>query len=259
MAADRPQPHMLMYASDGKPFFFEPHDPSLRPDEIIAQQINPGLFEPPPTMEELQNSAPVTVETQDDIDPASLQLPLVMQTPPPPLPDGADNPSAQATAPNSLIDFENLDGQEDAPPATSETAADEPVDLGYIDALLADMDNPAPSEAPAEPAADRLEIASGALTWAPSHGRVAIGIRVLQKVHEHTWPSPPDTFTYVQFQLNPWELHRRALARLSRYMVIPSRQKLREIMIAEGRGDEVPAMPLFVGAERLLDRLRTRR
>jgi hypothetical protein len=64
--------------------------------------------------------------------------------------------------------------------------------------------------------------------WAPSHGLVAIGVRMVQ-VHQEGEPMlPPDGFEYVLFQFNTWQDHARIRANLHSRIKLPPRFKFPE-------------------------------
>jgi hypothetical protein len=77
---------------------------------------------------------------------------------------------------------------------------------------------------------------------APSHGFLVIGVRAIDAPTSTEEPQgPPDVFSYVGFQLNPWKLHNRALSKLLNRMVVPSKAQLNESMRKQGFAHEIPA------------------
>ena len=78
---------------------------------------------------------------------------------------------------------------------------------------------------------------------APSHGLVAIGVRMSQQFSKSEGPLPPDSFTYTAFQLNPANLYAKARSRLMGRIRIPSHQDLHRMMVEEGYADEAGPPP----------------
>ena len=64
--------------------------------------------------------------------------------------------------------------------------------------------------------------------WAPSHGLVVIGVRMVQTQQEGEPTLPPDGFEYVLFQLNTWADHARVRANLHSRIKLAPRVKFPE-------------------------------
>ncbi len=240
MMSENPQTHFLTRSTDGEPFLFTPFDPDLTPSEIVAAQMHALRFGPAPDMDTMEHSAPVTEEVRVDIPPDKWTMP---PAPPPPLPDLPDiqAPPLVLVSESSAACLEQSSSVEepesDSDPAAQESSMEPGVSVqSPVTAVpdCADQEYPAP------------DYSSRSLYWAPSHGLVAIGVRLLQVARENEPPAPPDGFTYVLFQMNPWQLHVLARNRLMHRLVVPSKEQLRKMMEAEGFAHEAPSCPTVI-------------
>lgn len=205
--------------------------------KTVLEQIHPGLFSPMPSMHERDQSGPMSTEARWDVDPTALGLP--------PLP-------ATTGSTNDAPSAEELEAIEKDAELAELLPADVLATLASVNAeAMESKDAQAAGEAAApeatssrpeqpHPLAQSLNLNERRLTWAPSHGLVAVGVRVLQQVDSFEPPMPPDTYSYTMFQLNPWELYGHAHARLWRRKVVPSEHELRNMMIEEGFGQDAP-------------------
>jgi hypothetical protein len=76
--------------------------------------------------------------------------------------------------------------------------------------------------------------------WAPSHGLVVIGVRMVQTAQEGEPTLPPDGFEYVLFQLNTWENHARIRANLHSRIQLGPRVKFPERVDGHVHTDDGP-------------------
>jgi hypothetical protein len=76
--------------------------------------------------------------------------------------------------------------------------------------------------------------------WAPSHGLVVIGVRMVQTAQEGEPTLPPDGFEYVLFQLNTWEGHARIRANLHSRIKLGPRVKFPERVDGHVHTDDGP-------------------
>jgi hypothetical protein len=227
--AELPQPFMILQDTNGSPLMFAPFDSSLSPDEIIAQQVHAEPMSPP-SLDMIDHGAPVTEELKLDISPEILAR--FMPQPAPARPDNAAD--AAVTTPGGDATLASADqvpqGKDNLPedvPAFSDV---------YRDGDATAEVPPAPADADAHAVIDTTERSK---SWAPSHGLIAVGVRILQEAPENELPTPPDAFTYVLFQLNPWDLHVKAMAALQGRVIVASKEQLVAIMKEEGFGSEI--------------------
>jgi hypothetical protein len=223
---EAPHPHYLMHDSDGKPFMFEgPPTDEMSVDEIIAEQIHSGVMKSPPTLAQIDEEGQVFEEFRLDLDPANFGL--------------------TSHDPASDISLADRMAREAARLAAEDTAADVAPELAE---KAAEGDEPIQDVASTEDGAagkEKLEQIIDPFvqskSWAPSHGLVAVGIRMMQSLEEHEMiPTAPDGFVYTLFQLNPWWLHNKVHARVMGRVIVPSVDELRQMTIDEGYEDELP-------------------
>jgi hypothetical protein len=236
LMSETPQPHVIMTDTEGKQFMFAAPEGDRTDAELVAQQMHPGSFGTPPSLSDVDTNATMRDELKMDIDPSTLNVPWLTRP-------AAPTDTAVAAATTS--------GDEQL--ATAETSAPSP------EAELAEMLGPeataalaaVTSEAPVledtdERAAPALDVMDRPLTWAPSHGLLAIGVRLLQAAAPNEPPTAPDGFTYVLFQLNPMARHALAMNRQLNRVIIPSKETLRDLMVKEGFEADAPSVPRVV-------------
>lgn len=229
--ASLPQPHMILHDQSGQPLMFKPFDGSLSDDEIIARQLHAEPMTPP-ALDTIDHGAPVTQELKVDLPEDVLARFLA----PPPFvkPDNAANAAVTTDGGDATLTSAEQDG---VPHGKDNLPADVPA---FGDVY---RDGDATAEVPPAPADDEfpaaIDTTERSKSWAPSHGLVAIGVRILQESVENELPSPPDAFTYVLFQMNPWEMHVKAMAALQGRVIVASKEELIAIMREEGFGDEI--------------------
>lgn len=250
MMAESPQPHFLTRTNSGEPFMFKAHDTGKSVNQIIADQIHPGAFEAPPSIDMVDNAAPVTEELKVDIDLNALGLvPVSAPEAPDNAPKSLEGTGGVGTADggeaftgfggNALASAEGEEVEASAP--VNEPLSDEAIqamlDAEKAAGQLADANDgelPEPHEV--------LDGTTRSRNWAPSNGLVAVGIRMLQVSAENEPVSAPDAFTYVLFQLNPWNVHTAARNKLTRRIIMPTQEQMASMMAGEGLG-EVPSTP----------------
>lgn len=245
MMAESPQPHFLTRSNSGEPFMFKAHDYTRPIAEIIASQVHPGAFEAPPALDIIDNGAPVTEELKLDLDLS--KLPFV-KAEPPAAPDNAVDAPVEGDTAGDGAGFPGWTGANDA---LASSAKEEPTaDNGLPADLPADVVALLTGQAPAEPEGEKypvIDVTTRARSWAPSNGLVAVGIRLLQEAAENEPPTAPDAFTYVLFQMNPWDVHVAARNMLTRRIIMPSQEAMGRMMEDEGYDDK-PAIPRVVCA-----------
>lgn len=236
--SESPQPHFLMTGKDGKPFQFTTHENPENLSEkdllakLAAEQIHPGRSSMAPTMDNIDRAGEPIEDVKLDIDPIALGL-MAPQTPPA-LPDGAPQPEL------TEVDA-SLAKSDNSEPTVSEGASGElPEDLRQI------LDQHKAKSTVAEETIAPMDPTTLNRSWAPSHGLVAVGVRMMQTVAEgEMHPGAPDSYTYVLFQLNPWKLHSVVQSRLMGRILMPSKADMRKMMEAEGFGSELSDAPDF--------------
>lgn len=246
MMAERPQPYFLTESASGKCFTFAAHDPNLTPAQIIAEQIHAGAGSTPPTMERLDRGAAPTQETRNDFDISKLPEPLRQML------------ATQRAVPTDAAVSTPVDASNTADAvvlgSVATTAPDSTGTGAAVDASTGAsthaMEGTACAPGEEKPLSQvAIDPSVRSLNWAPSHGLVAIGVRMLQVIEENEPPRAPDTFTYVMFQLNPWKLHNLAQARLMGRVLLPSRESMRQVMEQEGFGSDAPQLPQVICGE----------
>jgi hypothetical protein len=239
LMAEAPQPHFVSTDPEGNPLMFAPHPGGLGDDLIIAEQLHPGSTgQPAPTLADVDgHNAAVHEEMKLDIDPSTLNVPW-LHAPAAPT-DQTIGDVATGQAGDQLADAD----KSRLPPGDSNWDLAELLGPEMTAALAeattdADATRPELDDEPLVP--HTLDVTRRPLSWAPSHGLVAVGIRLLQTVQANEPPTPPDSYTYVVFQMNPMSLHVRALNRLLNKRIIPSKNVLRDLMVAGGFEQDAP-------------------
>ena len=240
MMAESPQPHFVTRDKDGKPFTFQAHDSSLSATELVMEQFHPLRNSAPPTVDMIDNGGSKTDELIADVTPEQVVAILMKHAGVQP----GDLENGTATIPAApTVQQENLlsttDGDQPALPFVEDGA-----DTALVQA--APSQDAAPVDANPNPPA--LDLASRNLYWAPSNGLVAVGVRMIQVLEENEPPVPPDAFTYVLFQMNPWSVHTVALAHAQNRVIMPSREAMAQMMKDEGFEDDAPQLPKVVCA-----------
>jgi len=240
MMAESPQPHFVTRRPDGSPFVFKAHTGELSNAEIVHDQFHPLRNAVPPSVDMIDNGGPKTDELIADITPDQVvaMMAKLAGFNPDDFKNGAmENAGVAAFKPQDLLATTTGDqaelpfveaGEEIAPAPEASAFKCEAVD-----------ENPNP------PA---LDLASRHLYWAPSNGLVAVGIRMIQNIEENEPPVPPDAFTYVLFQMNPWSVHTMALAHAANRIILPSREAMAQMMKDEGFEGDAPMLPKVVCA-----------
>lgn len=218
---ESPQPHYLTQDNEGKAFAFAPYQGDLSVSDYIKEQLHPGIMQAPPTLTKRNGDdrEPI-VEVKIDLDPAKYGLS-------PQAPAQDDDRPSQADAVNALnaLASKSKDGE---PSVVSEEAS---VDDGMVVAQEASVSKPSSSAIPAIPTIDPYVLSR---SWAPSHGLLAIGVRMIQDESPEGVPASPDGFTYVMFQMNPWTIHNKVMAQVMGRVIVPSKDAMRKFMIEEG-------------------------
>lgn len=229
--AAMPQPHMILQDQSGQPLMFKAFDSSLTDDEIIARQLHAEPMTPP-ELDTIDHGAPVTQELKVDL-PADVLAKLMA---PPPVIIKPDNAAVST-------DGVTTDGGNTALASEFQGVPQGKTDLPEDVPAFGDVyrDGDATAEVPTAPAdfPAAIDTTERSKSWAPSHGLVAIGVRILQENPENELPTPPDAFTYVLFQMNPWDLHVKAMAALQGRVIVAPKEQLIAIMKEEGFGDEI--------------------
>lgn len=244
LMAETPTPHYLAGTEEGQPFLLNQYDSELTLEEIIFEQLHPGRMQAPPAMESIDNGPLELEELREDVNPeeffAKLQpkAPVVQELPEVNLTsaDDQDHPEWQEGDDSNdnaethrelaqlaaLAKFESMAIESEA--EVSESVAEQAPEIETEESLVFDP---------------RKRNSS----WAPSHGLLAIGVRFIQVPRENEPLATPDGFTYVMFQLNPWDLHLMARCQLMSRVVIPTREQMIRVMEAEGFGGDVIHLP----------------
>ncbi len=238
MMSESPQPHFVTEDAQGKRFEFKGHDKSLSAAEVVHEQFHPLRNAVPPTIDMIDNGGPKTDELIADITPDQVVAMMMKQQGINPADienAAAEVPAAPTPDATELLATEG--GDQPALPF-----ADAPVDETAVDAPAAasGLKCEAVDENPYPPA---LDLTSRNLYWAPSNGLIAVGIRMVQNLEENEPPAPPDAFTYVLFQMNPWDVHTVAMAHAANRVIMPSREAMAAMMAEEGFDGDVPLLP----------------
>lgn len=232
MMAESPQPHFITEDAQGKQFEFKGHDSSLSAAEVVGEQFHPLRNAVPPTVDMIDNGGPKTDELIADITPDQVVAMMMKQQGINPADLDSAIPALPVLPATDLL-ASTADGDQPALPF-----ADAPADA-TLETEASGLKCEAVNENPYPPA---LDLASRNLYWAPSSGLIAVGIRMVQNIEENEPPAPPDAFTYVLFQMNPWDVHTVAMARAGNRVILPSREAMAAMMAGEGYED-VPLLP----------------
>lgn len=225
---ESPQAHYLVQDGEGKPFMFSAPDQTLTEDEIIAEQIHPGLMSAPPTMDQLDRDGLVLEELRVDLNPADFGFgPQNLEAPDA---DADVSVGEHIASASDKLAVENGEGEAITDGATSKTSFEGETGLTRI----------APQEEGPALTINREDPTMQAKSWAPSHGLIAVGIRMIQSVEQGEMiPTAPDGFSYTLFQLNPWTRHNKVLSRIMGRVIVPSTDELAKMTMNEGFGDEL--------------------
>lgn len=238
MMAESPQPHFVTEDAQGKRFEFKGHDSKLSAAEVVHEQFHPLRNSVPPTIDMIDSGAPKTDELIADITPEQVVAMLMKQqgVNPAELENAATEvPAAPAVDTTDLL-AATTDGDSDQPGLPF---ADAPAEASIEDVLASALK----CEAVEETYPPALDLTSRNLYWAPSNGLIAVGIRMVQNIEENEPPAPPDAFTYVLFQMNPWNVHTVAMAHAANRVIMPSREAMAAMMSEEGFDGDVPLLP----------------
>ncbi len=259
LMSETPTPHYLADTEDGFPFTLETYNNGLTLDDIIGNQLHPGRLDPPPTLDMIDNGPLVMEELREDINIeeyfASLQAaqPTVKNV----AVDEDEQPAAEVTEP--VMDEVISDEEQDHPEwPEGDDLNDDPdtyrqvaqiAAVAKLEALEVVDESAEETQTAEEDTADseeydlKIDLHKRASSWAPSHGLLAVGVRFIQVPRDNEPLARPDGFTYVMFQLNPWDLHLRARCELMGRIVIPSREQMARVMQSEGFGGEIIHLP----------------
>lgn len=215
----QPQPFFITHGSNGAALMFTPpsheaHEGECDHDHVLDQLHAGRNVMTLPTPVILQGEPTGLVEAKIDLTAEQLGLPAL--PPPPAVEENHGDKTGNKVA--ALADGEVVDADAAAhEPTDSELAAAAviPVSLPVDETVkgaeaVTIMDTPLPTR------------------WAPSHGLIAIGVRMVQVQHEGEPTMPPDGFTYVLFQLNTWEDHTRLRANSMYRVKLPPKMPYRE-------------------------------
>lgn len=240
MMAESPQPHFVTRKSDGSAFVFKAHDSSLSAAELVQDQFHPLRNAVPPSVDMIDNGGPKTNELVADVTPEQVVEMLLKKSNARPIePDVDAIPAPPTVSSESLLATEGGDEQAALPFAEAAEEAEVPAPQASSLKCEEVDENPYPAA---------LDLTSRHLYWAPSNGLVAVGIRMIQSIEENEPPAPPDAFTYVLFQMNPWDVHTTALAQAQNRVIMPSREAMARMMSEEGFEGDVPVLPKVVCA-----------
>jgi hypothetical protein len=239
MLLETPQPHLIDHNHKGEAFVFEGPDPFADPSEIIANQIHPQASDPLAVQSLGMVKTPRPAEHNMPEQSGEVALPAVQLQ----APVVSDDMSATHAAHQ---DETLANGECAAPDHGHDHVEDGSADVEAAPALVQTAPVAEAGEQPApEAVAEGPNTAALALhphNMAPSHGFLVIGVRAIDPPSTTDEPQgPPDVFSYVGFQLNPWKLHARALSQLLNRMVVPSKAQLDDTMRKQGFAHEIPA------------------
>lgn len=251
MMAESPQPHFVTRQANGKPFVFKAHNPERSSTETVHEQFHPLRNANPPSIDMIDNGAPVTKELIEDVSQEEIDAMFNKNAPVLPaddLPAIAPAPADESLASAEGEETATADGEQGTL-NFSDLGAPDPVleasQTPVVDALNA-MFDAAPAPVDTNPNPPAIDLNNRSLYWAPSNGLVAVGVRMLQTFDENEPPMPPDAFTYVMFQLNPWDVHCLAQAHAQNRVIMPSQEAMARLMRDEGFEEEAPRMPKVV-------------
>lgn len=201
-----PQPFFISFGNDNAPFVFGPDPEGRSSEELVRLQLFPQALEPVEGAKMNLGVDPEHIcEAVPDIDPATVGL-------------------APATAPAAPSDEQPTGGDTDG---GAEAPAEQAVTM-----VTSTVDQ---TNGEVQPGNYRIQ-APIPQNWAPSHGLVAIGVRMVQMQTEGEPIMPPDGFDYVLFQLNTWEDHARMRANLMFRVKLPPKAQFKELDDTHGGG-----------------------
>lgn len=267
LMSETPTPHYLSDTENGLPFTLGTYAAEKSLEDIIADQLLPGRLDPPPTMDMIDNGSLVLEELREDVDPvahfAKLQAAQQAQeaAEEKPVDEIPTQDEVQLTDYLPLVNLDETQSdpdEQDHPEWKEGDDINEDADtyrqlaqiasVAKFEAMSVEQE-PVVDEGAQEQEPDREEYGlmfdprKRASSWAPSHGLLAVGVRFIQVPRDNEPLAKPDGFTYVLFQLNPWDLHLMARCQLMGRIVIPSREQMARVMHAEGFGGEIIQMP----------------
>lgn len=252
LMTETPTPHYLAGTEEGLPFLLNGYNSELHPETIIAEQLHAGRYDPPPTIDMVDNGPLVLEELREDVDPRQFFANL-QPAQEPEQPEQIEPVTFEETpdATGTVLSDEEKDhpewqkGDDIKDDANTYRQLAELAAVAKFQSMAGELQSDESSEEQSVDEETSLTFNPGkrASSWAPSNGLVAIGVRFIQVPRENEPLATPDGFTYVLFQLNPWELHLMAHCRLLGRKVIPSRDQMNRIKEAEGFGGEVIHLP----------------
>lgn len=215
-----PQPFFISFADDHSPLTFATDPESRSPEELLALQLYPKLTEPVhgPTMHLGEEPVGISEEVFD-IDPAKLGLPPV--TAPVVPTDETVTASDAASDDSTVAGATSAEAPEGGHEHADETEASATGPAKVHTAQVDEKGEVAPSDY-------RID-APVPQNWAPSHGLVAVGVRMIQVQTQGEPVMPPDGFQYVLFQLNTFEDNARVRANLHSRIKLPPKVVYREL------------------------------
>lgn len=223
---ESPQPHWLTKDNDGEPFLFKASD--LPIDELIALQLHPGVAEAPPSMDAIDREGMPLEEVRVDVDPRDFGFNVDA-------PEGeidADTVREHIAGEVARLSQEASDASDELP---TPVVADAAMDIDHEPAA-----EDVPSDKDGAQASHGITPKQQNKSWAPSHGLVAIGVRMIQSVpNGEMVPTNPDGFDYRLFQLNPWKLHSKMLAKIQGRVIVPTTAELRQLTADAGYEEEL--------------------
>lgn len=244
MMAESPQPHFITEDAEGKRFEFKMTDSELSASELVDEQFHPLRNAIPPAVNMIDGKdAPKTNELIADITPEQVVAAMMKASgATPPADDVAvPPPPSLGETTGDLLATTGSDQPELDFTASEDGSAGETAEVPASD-LKCEAVEEVQEHAPA------IDLASRHLYWAPSNGLVAVGIRMVQSMEENEPPTAPDAFTYVLFQMNPWDVHCVSLAKAAKRVIMPSREAMARMMKDEGFEDDAPQLPKVVCA-----------
>ena len=229
---ESPQPHFIDHGTDGSAFMFEAPDASLDVKDVIKRQLHPE-FDGPPVGHAIRR-APVLPQAAPALA-FDESLPAV-QAPAPHL--GADLPEGTVHACGREEDHECTCGHDHEHGEAQTEEAAVRVGQSPVQAAVAAIE---PFESFGMDYSPDSAVNPDMM--GPSQGFLVVGVRVIDPPQFGTSEpaGPPDVFSYVGFQLNPWKLHSAALAHCFNRMVVPSKDDMNEASRAQGFEHEIPA------------------
>jgi len=216
-----PQPFFISFGDDHTPLMFTTDPEGRSAEERLALQLYPKLNEPVKGASMHLGVDPIGISDEVfDIDPAKLGLPPAMK----PVAPSDDT----VTATDAASDESTIAGASSA--EAPEGGHDHDHDETEAEATGPAKVHTAVVDATGEVAPSDYRIdAPLPQNWAPSHGLIAIGVRMIQVQTEGEPAMPPDGFEYVLFQLNTFEESSRVRANLHSRIKLPPKVVYREL------------------------------